>query len=327
MGRQMQAIRSHGESHANRTYERKARRMQPQYTNANVIRNEILVDPELNSRKHPNDANLTKLRDSIKQQGLIHPPLLIRIGQLNGMYVDSKCPYVLVAGFRRQAALDLLAKDEGLQPNQQSADYRIAPVDWSIEDALLANLTENLGREDLTSYELASQCVELKERYKLTAKEISNRVRSFDAERVDRKPLSETHINNLMRCRTELHQTILDAWQSQHPKASLRVLISLASEKDLERQLRMWQGVESGNPADDAGNDDPAPAADPENRPARRPTPAQLTVAVERIQQASKDGKKDVDWCKGAIAALKYAAGSSQTIPGIRLTTEEDDAK
>ena len=137
----------------------------------------------------------------------------------------------------------MLAEDQGVKDTQQEADYRIAPVEWSIQDALMANLTENLSREDLTMFELATQCAELRGTYKLSAKEIANRVRAHDTEAGSRKPLSEAHVNNLIRCATELHPDILEAWKEQHPKASLRTSIALAAEKDQDAQLRQWNGT------------------------------------------------------------------------------------
>ena len=114
-----------------------------QFTSARLIRSEILVDPDLNSRKTTDPKKIDKLAQSIKVQGLIHPPLLIRCAQLGDKYEKEGLPYVLVCGFRRQAALDINAEGAGLKPEQQEADYRIAPLEWTIQDAKTANLTEN----------------------------------------------------------------------------------------------------------------------------------------------------------------------------------------
>lgn len=291
------------------------------FTTARVIRSEILVDPELNSRKVMDPKKIDKLRDSIKMQGLIHPCLLLRSGQLGKKYDGEGFPYVLVAGFRRQAALDLLGTDQGLKQEQQEADYRIAPVEWTIQDALMANLSENLSREDLTTFELAAQCVELQDTYKLTAKDISHRVRAHDCEVGNKKPLSEAHINNLMRCIRDLHPTILEAWKEGHPKASLRTLIQLAAEKDQEIQLRQWQGIENpqAEEGEEGGEDGEGNGGREEGeKPTRRPSPAQVTIMIDRIKDAVKEGKKDQDWGKGAVAALRWAAGLAPTIPGIK---------
>lgn len=285
------------------------------FTSATVIRKDILVDKDLNSRKTMDEGKINKLRDSIKAQGLIHPCLLIRSAQLGKKYESDGHPYVLIAGFRRQTALDMLAEDQGLKPDQQEADYRIAPIEWDIADALMANLTENLSREDLSTYELAMQCVELRDTYKMGAKEIAGRVKAHDSEAGSRKPLSEGHINNLIRCAKELHPSILEAWKDQHPKASLRTLIQLAAEKDQEAQLRQWQGVEDEPEEEGEGSEGEKSEKD---KPARRPSAAQITIMAEKIKDAVKEGKKSEDWGKGAIAALRWSGGIAANIPGIK---------
>ncbi len=293
--------------------------MPNEFTNARIIRKDILVDPNLNSRKTIDEGKVNKLRDSIKVQGLIHPCLLIRAAQLGKKYESDGHPYVLVAGFRRQTALDMLAEDQGLKDTNQEADYRIAPVEWTIQDALMANLTENLSREDLSTYELAAQCAELRDTYKLGAKEIASRVRAHDSEQGSRKPLSEAHINNLIRCATGLHPDIIEAWKEQHPKASLRTLIALAAEKDQDAQLRQWQGVEEEPEGEggEGGEGEGGGKAEKE-KTNRRPSPVQITIMCEKIKDAVKAEKKTDEWAKGAIAALRWAGGTAPNIPGIK---------
>lgn len=290
----------------------------PEYRNAQIPRKEIFVDDSLNARKTPHDeSTINKLTDSIKKQGLIHPPTVIRVVQLGEGYVrrlTENVKYVLIAGFRRQQALDQIQPDHDKQVN----DYRIAPEEWDIADALLANLGENLGREDLTSYELAHQCVVLRDDHNLTAKDISAQLRSMDSEVGDRKPLSEAHINNMMRCMSNLHHDILQAWQEQHPKAKLRTLIQLAA-MDENEQLRSWRGVvdpDSLSAEADGGESD-------EDRPKkpiakRRPTPAQIAVKIDAAKQLVKEAKKSPDWGKGVTEALRWAAGLVDRIPGIK---------
>ncbi len=301
-----------------------------QFTNARVIRSEILVDPDLNSRKTTDPKKVDKLAQSIKAQGLIHPCLLIRAAQLGEEYQKAGLPYVLVCGFRRQAALDINAESAGLAQDKTEADYRIAPIEWTIQDAITANLTENLAREDLTTYELAMQCVELRDNFKMSAKDIAGKVRAHDCEQGDKKPLSEAHINNLMRCATSLHEEILKAWQEQHPRASLRVLIQLAAEKDEATQLNMWRGVEHPEEGgEDEGGEEGEGGKGKGDKggdaPARRPTAAQLAIMIEAVKAAVKNEKRDPEFGKGAIAALRYAAGLASGIPGVKL--EEESAE
>lgn len=296
------------------------------FSNSRVIRTDILVDPSLNSRKTVDEKKIEKLAQSIKVQGQIHPCLLIRSAQLGEEYA-SRAPYVLVCGFRRQLALDINAKNEGMEESKQEADYRIAPVEWGLAEAITANLTENLAREDLSTYELAMQCLELRDRFKMSAKDISVKVKAYDSELGDKKPLSESHINNMIRCASSLHPEILAAWQDQHPKASLRTLIQLSAEKDADKQLAMWRGVE--RPEEDEedtsrqGGEGESSTGDKE-KTAKRPTAPQLLMMIEAVKAAGKEGKKDDSFVKGAVAALRYAAGLAASIPGVKVETEED---
>jgi len=292
------------------------------FSSARVIRNEILVDPDLNSRKTIDPKKIDKLAQSIKAQGLIQPPLLIRAAQLGKKYESDGHPYVLIVGFRRQTAIDINAEAAGIEKNKQETDYRIAPVEWTIQDAITANLTENLAREDLTTFELAGQCVELRDTYKMSPKDIANKVRAHDCEQGDRKPLSEAHINNLMRCFTQLHPEILKAWQDQHPKASLRTLITLAAEKDQDLQLRAWRGVENpqeGEGEGKGGGGGEGNGQGQNDKPTRRPSATAIAVMIEAVRDAVKNEKRDPDFGKGAIAALRWAAGLSATIPGVKV--------
>lgn len=296
-----------------------------QFTNARVIRSEVLVDVDLNSRKMVDPKKVDKLAQSIKSQGLIHPCLLIRTAQLGEKYANEGHPYVLVCGFRRQAALDINAESAGLSQDKTEADYRIAPIEWTIQDAITANLTENLAREDLTTYELALQCVQLRDAFGMAAKDIAAKVKAHDCEQGDRKVLSEAHINNLMRCVTSLHPDILKAWQDGHPRASLRLLIALAAEKDETTQLNMWRNVE--NPKEEEGGESGEGGEGGEGRGEREPLPRRpsignITAMMEAVKTAVKNEKREPEFGKGAIAALRYAAGLANNIPGVKLESE-----
>jgi ParB/RepB/Spo0J family partition protein len=294
-----------------------------QYQNARIVRNDVLVYADLNSRKGDNVKTIERLRDSIKAQGVIHPPLVIRTNQLGPAYKCTPENYILICGFRRQAALDLIEPDHAVQEN----DYRIAPADWTLTEALVANLSENLGREDLSTFELASQCLRLRDEHGLSAKEIAGRIRSLDCESGDRKPLSEAHINNMIRCVAKLHNEILRAWQEQHPKAKLRTLIQMAAEEDQELQLRIWRGVEN---MDAATPNEGGDSIDKPDKPTtkRRPTPTQIAIKIDQAKALGKDGKKNQDWTNGCVQALRWAAGLADRIPGIKDPEPEnnDDA-
>lgn len=302
--------------------------MSDQITTIRAPRNTVLVDPELNSRKTCDPKAQDRLTASIKAQGIISPPLVIRAEQLGKKYKDMTLGLVLIAGFRRQASLDSIFGTA----DDVSHEYRLAPETWDLTDAMAANLTENLAREDISPYELATRCAELRE-IGLSPKEISQKVRALDCEQGDRKPLSETHINNLVRCATQLQPEILEAWKNQHPRASVRVLIQLAAEKDAATQLSMWKGIENpqvegegGEEGGEGSGEGGGGLSEPRDK-RKRPTRPQLEIMIESVKAAGKEGKREAEFVRGAVAALKYAAGLAAGIPGVKLAEDEGGAE
>lgn len=295
--------------------------MSDKMTTVQVLRSQVLIDPGLNSRKTIDPKAVDKLASSIRHQGLIHPCLIVKSEQLGKKYEGTGFPFVLIAGFRRHLALDSIF--DPADPNT-AHEYRLAPDTWDLSDAMAANLTENLAREDISPYELATRCAELRE-IGLTPKEIAQKVRAMDCEQGDRKPLSETHINNLVRCATQLQPEILEAWKAQHPRASVRVLIQLAAEKDAATQLSMWKGIESPQPEGEEsgeGGEGGGPREPKDKRP--RPTRPQLDIMIEAVKAAGKEGAREAEFVRGAVFALKYAAGYAKGIPGVKLADQEE---
>lgn len=297
--------------------------MSDQITTITAKRSDVLIDPDLNSRKTIDQKALDRLTSSIKAQGIISPCLVIHSSQLGKKYENSPQPLVLIAGFRRQAALDAINGTEA----EVVHEYRLAPESWDLSDAMAANLTENLAREDISPYELATRCAELRA-IGLTPEEISKKVRALDCEQGDRKPLSVTHINNLVRCATQLQPEILEAWKAQHPRASVRVLIQLAAEKDAAIQLSMWKGIENPQPEGEEGGEGEGGGGSSQLRESKdkrpRPTRPQLEIMIEAVKAAGKEGKREPEYVRGAVAALKYAAGLSKGIPGVKAVEESE---
>lgn len=278
----------------------------PQLSNVRAIRTEILVDAALNSRQTPDDNEQTKIRklaDSMKVQGVLHPPILMRTSQAGKEYKDKAEPYLLIAGFRRHAAMGELGQTEG--------DYRLAPATWTLKEAMAANMVENLQREDLSSYDVAMQCARIAEDFKMTGGEVAKIIRAYDSDPEGKQALSEQHVNNLIRCARKLHPSVLKAWKEGHPKASIRTLIKIAGSDETSEQLKDWKALTEpkakgeGNGAGDAKDGKKA---------RRRPTEAQVVIMIERV----KDSDKDDNWKRGALDALKWAAGTTEKIPGVK---------
>lgn len=280
----------------------------PQLSNVRAIRAEILVDGGLNSRQTPDDTEQTKIRklaDSMKVQGVLHPPILMRTSQAGKDYKDKAEPYLLIAGFRRHAAMGELGQTEG--------DYRLAPATWGLKEAMAANMVENLQREDLSSYDVAMQCARIAEDFKMTGGEVAKMIRAYDSDPEGKQALSEQHVNNLIRCARKLHPSMLKAWKEGHPKASMRTLIKIAGSDEPSEQLKDWKALTEpktkgeGNGAGGGKDKDG-------KKPRKRPTEAQVIIMIERV----KDSDKADDWKRGALDALKWAAGTTEKIPGVK---------
>ena len=95
-------------------------------------------DPRSESDK---DTTIEKLASEIRRDGLINP-LVVRI--------DENGKYLLIAGFRRYAALSILAKEDPAK--YASAEVRV--YDGDISGAYFLNVTENTARNDLTPLEI-----------------------------------------------------------------------------------------------------------------------------------------------------------------------------
>lgn len=291
----------------------------PTVTNQRVLRSEILVDKSINSRKSTTgDAHKKKIAELAasmrKTKGPMFPPLLMRLSQAGKAYEGKKETYLLIAGFRRQEAMDEIGITE--------YDYRLAPSDWTLPDAMGANLTENLAREDLTGYETAMQCHALYTEHGKSYAEIAAMVKADDAPDSEGKTpsMSKSHVENLVRLVTKLPPAILKAWRDGHAKASIKTLLKIAGNKNHEDMMRDWKGVEDTAKTKGAGKGKKGKGGS-----TPRPSVSALGIAIARV----KESEKDPEWKKGALAALNYAAGLKENIPGIKLDAKpakEEDA-
>ena len=295
----------------------------PQLANVKVLRSDILVDTSINSRQTTfgdDKTKINKLAESMKVQGVLHPPVLIRTSQAGKNYEGVSEQYLLVAGFRRHEAMGILEQLEG--------DYRLAPAAWTLKEALAANMIENLQREDLTAYDMAMQCARIAADFRLSGAEVAKLIRSYDSDPEGKQPLSEGHVNNLIRIVRKVHPTILKAWQDGHPAASIRNLIKIAGPDNQEEQLSLWLDLtEPKRKGSGEGDGDGTGAGDGTGIPSptkrNRPTGAQIAIMLESIKESDKDD----EWKKGATAALKWAGGMNEKIPGVKWNAAERNNK
>jgi ParB/RepB/Spo0J family partition protein len=305
----------------------------PELTNARIPLDQIHVDANLNSRKSEISAETVKeLAQAIKAQGLMHPPTVIVGAQLGPSW--KKHPYVLIAGFRRFAALSLALK-------QTESDFRLAPKTWGIREAFAANLAENLGREDITPYELALRCKEMRDKQGMTGPEIAKAVRAHDPEPGSHKPLTEGHVNNLMRVLDKVDGSLLEHWRAQHPKASIRFMFELAAIDEKRKQIVRWRRAcgedidDDGNPrvtasgGADGGAGDVEGGTDDGGEPSiKRPTRSRILAALDAVKEAVEKHGLDPDDAEAMTIALEWCAGGMRDDLGeaVKLDNRKKEA-
>ena len=126
-------------------------------SNKNIVQeieiSKIVPNP-YQPRKNFNQASLKELANSIKQQGLLQPILVI----------EDENEYILIAGERRLRAHQLLKKDK----------IKALVVDFDLSKLREYAIVENLQREDLNVVDLANSLYELIEEHSYTHEEVAN---------------------------------------------------------------------------------------------------------------------------------------------------------
>jgi len=195
----------------------------------------LIDDPEWNSRLNiKDDKELAALADSMATTGLLNPITVADAGSVHVKAGESKSSYTLVAGSRRFAA----AKKLG---------WETIPAFIRLEttqlDRVVINVGENALRKDLTTFEMARACTEMRDQNaksgeaKLTVAEIGRRA-----------GLSAQRVSQLTVAYATLPQAIKDRWKTEGAAQDegVRVLTApflneLVQLKDPDAQLKAFR--------------------------------------------------------------------------------------
>ncbi|REJ98756.1 MAG: hypothetical protein DWQ35_00455 [Planctomycetota bacterium] len=204
---------------------------------------DVLVEGD-NARKVY--RKIPELAAAIATEGLIHP-LWVR-DQNDGTYR-------IVSGFRRRRALLLVRHKPALDDEGDEAKlsrlvdlrllgpHRFESVPCLLFegdelDEALANLGENLGRDDLSVWELACRFAQLRERFGLVGQEIA-----------DRQGLSKSYVNKVLRVHDnagpELRRALESGaeYRSESIFTARRILSCAALPHDAQKkELDRWHG-------------------------------------------------------------------------------------
>ena len=160
-------------------------------------------------RKNFNEDKLQELADSIKQVGMLEPPLV----------QDRKDHYEIIAGERRWRA----AKLAGLK------EIPVIVRDYSDQEIMEISLIENIQREDLNPIEEAQAFKRLLTEFNLKQDEV--------AERVSKSRAAVTNSIRLLKLCDEVQQMVIDDMISTgHARALLAI-------EDKEEQYTLAQKI------------------------------------------------------------------------------------
>jgi len=280
---------------------------------------QIYVNDRDNARKIYDETGLNALAASLKDSGMLNPITVRRVTDHDRAQGLNGYLFVLIAGYRRVRAARKL----------EWKDIRASVVEIEApEDAAIINLTENIARRDLSTYEQAQAFVDIRDTYKLTGEEIAKRIKDVK----DRGGLSKASINNYMRSIDKLPPEILLAWEENHEKTTCANLFKIASLPDHDAMLDAWDvltgkgpvaGDEGGTVSD--GDSDGAKPTDagPTAKPLKRPTVDAILLQLSSL----KHSEGSEDWKKGVKHALEFAAGKRTKIPGLKVQENEPEVE
>jgi ParB/RepB/Spo0J family partition protein len=271
----------------------------------------VNADPRSESDK---DTSIEKLASEIRRDGLINP-MVVRI--------DENGKYLLIAGFRRHAALTMLAKEDPAK--YASAEVRV--YDGDISGAYFLNVTENTARNDLTPFEIGERCYFIRNESKKWNKDGKELSINAIADRVGGH--SRSYISNLIRAFSDLHPALLKRWEQESTGGAsdkVRYMLTdrinrLIAEKDKDKQLDLqyfdglsWNEVKAGVKKEDKAETKGDSEKGDKSAGVERPSAKVLTQLMEFAKSDSFKGEdKEATLL---VNILKFVLGEKKTIFG-----------
>jgi ParB/RepB/Spo0J family partition protein len=241
-----------------------------------VKRAEILIDEGWNARRTYDPAKIQELAESIRERGQLMPGNVLRIPEGSTEY-ERGIRYRLIAGFRRAKALDLLGIEEMRVTVGTTSD--LASSKGGARAAKLTNLSENLDREDLTTYELAEAVAQLHAEGGLTIDQIAGSLKK-----------SPAYFYNITRALKRLAPELLEAWRRDHPGMTAKRAIELSTLPHAV-QVDRWKALGYNDAKGDRILGAPKPGAEGEDNDGPRggrdtkPTSRILRVVLEKLPE------------------------------------------
>lgn len=172
----------------------------------------------VNPREKMDASGVRQLADDIKEKGLLNPL------QVWPTVKDDEPVYVLIGGFRRKAAIELLLKEDAANGFDKGVPVRLVEGE-SLLHAKYNALADNIQREELSSFELAQEMARLKEMGE-TGRDIAERLHK-----------SETWVSRKLSSFAAAGKALRAAWKAR--KLSDDNVEDLAKIEDEEEQEKL----------------------------------------------------------------------------------------
>jgi ParB family transcriptional regulator, chromosome partitioning protein len=171
-------------------------------------------------RRAFNEAKLSELAESIREVGLLQPIVVRRV----------EAAYQIVAGERRWRAHKLVGFEE----------IKVLVVDCTDQDMAVLALVENIGRDDLTDYEISVSI-------RRTEKEFPNRTRLAEAVGMSRRGLYRylafEGLPLFITSDLDINPTLIGG----NAADAIANVIKKHGDKAVTAALELWPDVVSGN--------------------------------------------------------------------------------
>lgn len=181
------------------------------------------------SKEDGSDQSFKELVESIEASGQKDP---ITVRHKRDGVATHGMPYEVIKGFRRFAAINLLAQRAG---TEDSATINVIIKDLDDLQAIEENVFENTARDNLTAPDLAWAAFNLQERYKERGIAVSTVI---IAKKMGK---NQSHISRLLRIVTSA-PVVSKAWQETRSPISIEA-IERISKMDLDKQEEEYKRV------------------------------------------------------------------------------------
>jgi ParB/RepB/Spo0J family partition protein len=263
---------------------------------------DIFIDDELNVRKTYDKKKLASLAESIRTQGQLDPFL---VGPKNK---DGKYP--LIAGFRRSRAHKLVHGD--------AAASVLVPVNVkefrSSEEALLANMAFDEGREPIKRYELADRLAYMSSELGYKGVDLAKKIN-----------MSNATVSNIITCRTKLCDEVLAAWsgapspEQEIPISKLVEWAHYPTEDQLAALEDYMSAGEDEDPEEPSAGDGKGEGKGKKDKPKSavllKPLSKKTLVGkLTEFREREGDGDEFTDAEVGAYKTLRWVLGETKTL-------------